>query len=149
MTTSNFSRLAAANFLHLPAGVQPKVLGQKTLGEIGSWIEGAPVGILVADDQLSIAFLNALARPLFTSVPNVVGKSWADVLRQHWTEDAANEVITVITNALASGAPYSSIDFSADRIDLKQEQRFHWEVHRVLTADARTIIVCYFVGPVS
>jgi len=135
--------------MHLPAAVQPKFLGQKTLDEIGSWIEGAAVGILVADEQLRITFLNQLARPLFASVTSVVGKFWPDILRLHWTEDAANEVITVITKALASGVPYSSIDFSADRIDLKHEQRFHWEVHRVLTGDARTILVCYFVGPVA
>lgn len=134
--------------MHLPVQVQPKGLAQKTLPQISSWIEDAAVGVLVADDQLRIACLNQLARPLFRMVPDVVGKSWPEVLRLHWTEDAANEVITVINKTLATGVPYSSIDFSADRIDLAHEQRFHWEVHRVVTSDGHSILVCYFVGPV-
>lgn len=125
------------------------MLARLTRDEIGAWIETAPVGILVADDRLRITGLNQLARPLFQMVPDVVGKFWPEVLRLHWTEDAANEVITVITKTLATGVPYSSIDFSADRIDLAREQRFHWEVHRIVTRDAQALLVCYFVGPVA
>jgi PAS domain-containing protein len=139
----------AADFLHLPEDVRPQALSPMKLQDIGAAIENSAVGILVADDDLRISALNRRARPLFAGVPDVLGKPWPEILRLHWTEDAAAAVTMIVTKTLATGVPYSSIGFSADRADLQRKQSFHWEVHRIAAANARRLLVCYFVGPLE
>lgn len=76
-----------------------------------------------------------------------MGKLWPVFLREYWAPDAAAEVIRIIEKTLATGIPFSSIAFSGARAGENREERYDWEVHRIVTADRQRMLVCYFVGP--
>lgn len=68
-----------------------------------------------------------------------------EFLRGYWSPDAADQTIEVFANTLATGIPYSCIQFTADRARAARPESFNWEVHRLVTSDAKRMLICYFV----
>lgn len=114
--------------------------------EILARIADAPVAIF-ATEELRIVAINRLAAPSFAQNPHVIGKEWPTFLDEYWTPDAAAEVNAIVHNTLTTGTPFSSMGFTATKAADGKEARYDWEVHRILTADSRRMLLCYFVGP--
>ncbi len=116
------------------------------MSEVVSTIHDAPVAIF-ATHELRIIAINHTAAPAFAQDPEVVGKLWPDFLREYWTPDAAIEVTQIIEKTLETGIPFSSLAFTGTRAADGRQERYDWEVHRIVTADRKRMLVCYFVGP--
>lgn len=65
----------------------------------------------------------------------------------HWPAETADEVIDLVRRTLTTGTPHSSLDFHDVRIDAGLKEYYHWDIHRITTADGIGMVGCYFVGP--
>ena len=135
----------APEFLVLPANLRPGSLVLLTKRELMDLIEDAPLSIFLTE-ELRIAAINRYALPTFGQVSGSLGMELPDFLRRYWAPDAADQTISVFKNTLATGTPYSCIHFTADRAGAPRQESYHWEVHRLVTADAKRMLVCYFVS---
>lgn len=135
------------DFLAIPEEYLPRTLSRAEPGQLDAAIEDAPLGILLLDDQLRFRHLNQKARPIFAGLGEVKNKPWVEVLLLHWRAETAETVIQFARRALETGIGYSSLNFSDQRIDLKAEEVYHWDVHPVTLSDGTKYLACYFVGP--
>jgi hypothetical protein len=134
----------APEFLVLPKQLLASALGHLTQREVLAVVEEAPIATFLTE-ELRIIAINALARPTFSQIPDAIGMELPEFLRRYWSPDAADQTIEVFKNTLATGAPYSCIQFTADRARVARTESFNWEVHRLLSADAKRMLICYFV----
>jgi|GEM_PF-3880569 len=142
-------RTAIADFLAIPEEFLPRTLGRIDPSSLGLAIEHAPLGIILFDEEVRFRHLNRLARPLFSSLGEVRGRPWIEILRLHWPEETADSVIQFAHRALQTGMGYSSLNFSDLRSDLRTEEAYHWDVHPVVLSDGSKYLACYFVGPLA
>lgn len=136
----------AGQFLVLPESVRPHVLTQLRADDVMRVAKAAPVAIFLTE-ELRIVAINDAAAPFFAEYGQVIGLQWPDFLRKNWTLETAEEVVTIVTKTLATGTPYSSIAFVGERADGGPNAPYDWEVHRILTADGKRMLICYFMGP--
>lgn len=133
----------APGFLVLPKELGRTALEALTQREVLAVVEDAPVATFLTD-ELRITAINAFARPTFSQVPNALGMELPEFLRRYWAPDAAEQTTSVFLNTLETGTPYSCIQFTADRASAPGRETYHWEVHRLITADAKRMLICYF-----
>lgn len=138
----------APGFLVLPKELGREALQDLTLQEVLAVVEDAPVATFLTEEFRIIA-INASARPTFSQIPAALGMELPDFLRRYWAPEAADQTISVFMNTLRTGAPYSCIQFTADRASLPRSETYHWEVHRLVTTDAKRMLICYFVQVVA
>ncbi len=137
---------APSQFLVLPEAVRPSSLSQLTAAEVIVAIADAPLAMFVTE-ELRIVAINRRAQPAFAQDPQVIGKLWPVFLREYWAPEAAAEVTRIVERTLQTGTPFSSIGFAAPRAAERREERYDWEVHRIVTADQKRMLACYFAGP--
>ncbi len=134
----------APEFLVLPKQLLASALGHLTLREVTAVVEEAPIATFLTE-ELRIIAINAFARPTFSQIPDALGMELPEFLRRYWSPDAADQTIAVFKNTLETGTPYSCIQFTADRANTPRTESFNWEVHRLVTTDAKRMLICYFV----
>lgn len=149
MSKTTTEKKTTREIFEIPDAIRPLTLSRITSNRLNRAVEDASLGILITDSTLRISYLNARARPLFASLGPVVGKPWIDVLRAHWPEDVAQLVADIAARTLKTGTPYSSVAFSEERIDLKHDESYHWDIHRVTCSDGVNHVLCYFSGPLD
>lgn len=131
-------------FLVLPPQLLASALGRLTLREVVAVAEQAPIAAFLTE-ELRIVAINAFARPTFSQIPGALGMDLPEFLRRYWAADAADQTISVFKNTLETGSPYSCIQFTADRANVPRHETYNWEVHRLVTTDAKRMLICYFV----
>lgn len=131
------------DFLALPKQLQKDALAHLTMGQVIAVVEDAPIATFLTE-ELRIIAINGFARPTFSQIPGALGMELPEFLRRYWAPDAADQTISVFTNTLKTGTPYSCIQFTADRANSPNHETFNWEVHRLVTADAKRMLICYF-----
>jgi hypothetical protein len=131
-------------FLILPEKLRAVALAHLTLREVMAVVEDAPIATFLTE-ELRIIAINAYARPTFSQVPGALGMELPEFLRGYWAPDAADQTIEVFKHTLEVGTPYSCIQFTADRATTPGTESYNWEVHRLVTADAKRMLICYFV----
>jgi hypothetical protein len=134
----------APEFLILPEQLRSIALAHLTLREVMAVVEDAPVATFLTE-ELRIIAINAFARPTFFQIPGALGMELPEFLRRYWAPDAAGQTIEVFKHTLEVGTPYSCIQFTADRATAPRTESYNWEVHRLVTADAKRMLICYFV----
>ena len=128
----------------LPKQLRKEALENLTLREVIAVVEDAPIATFLTE-ELRIIAINRFARPTFNQIPGALGMDLPEFLGRYWAPDAADQTISVFRHTLATGTPYSCIQFTANRADEPRPESFNWEVHRLVTADARRMLICYFV----
>lgn len=144
---SRFHRLMSKNareFLVLPQHLRTDALARLTMRAAMTLIEDAPIAVFLTEEMRIVA-INAFARPTFAQIPGALGMELPEFLSRYWAPDAADQTISVFRNTLETGTPYSCIQFTADRASTATTETYNWEVHRLVTADAKRMLVCYFV----
>ncbi len=131
------------NFLAVPDNVRTDALGRLTMRAAMAVIEEAPIAIFLTE-ELRIVAINGCARPTFSQIPGALGMELPEFLSRYWAPDAADQTISVFTHTLETGTPYSCIQFTADRASAPATETYNWEVHRLVTADAKRMLICYF-----
>jgi len=132
------------DFLVLPKQLRKGALEYLTMREVMAVVEDAPIATFLTE-ELRIVAINGFARPTFSQIPGAMGMDLPEFLRRYWAPDAADQTIAVFRNTLETGTPYSCIQFTADRAGAPRHETYNWEVHRLVTADVRRMLICYFV----
>eukprot|EP00913_Durusdinium_trenchii_P008905 g8371.t1 len=107
-------------------------------------IEKSPLGIYVVDSQFRVSIVSEGAAPAFRNVQPVIGRDFGDVMHTIWPESFANEAIHIFRHTLETGETYVSPGLTEKRRDIGAIESYEWQVNRVMLADGRFGVVCYF-----
>lgn len=107
-------------------------------------VEQSPLGIYTVDADFRIANVSAGAAPAFRNVQPVIGRDFAEVMHTIWPEPFASEVLAIFRRVLETGEPYVSPGLTEKRKDIGEIESYEWQVNRVILADGRPGVVCYY-----
>jgi PAS domain S-box-containing protein len=107
-------------------------------------VERSPLGIYTVDADFRIANVSAGSMPAFRNVQPLIGRDFAEVMRIIWPERFASEAIAIFRRVLETGEPYVSPGLTEKRKDIGTIESYEWQVNRVMLADGRFGVVCYF-----
>lgn len=112
--------------------------------EFEALLNQAPVGIYLLDGDLRIRQVNTAAMPVFSSIPDLIGRDLESVVRLVRGKARAAEVVPIFRNTLLTGESYEaphSVEYEADD---GAKQYFDWRVDRIPLPDGGYGVVCYF-----
>jgi len=104
----------------------------------------APLGVYLVDADLRIAQVNPVALPVFSDIPNLIGRDFDEVVHVLWEEPYADEIMTLFRHTLETGDPYVAPERIERRLDRDVTESYEWRIDRILLADGRFGVVCYF-----
>ena len=107
-------------------------------------INQSPVGIFLLDARLRFQHVNPKAQPVFGGIGSIVGRELTEVLRLHWPESVAQQLLGPFRHTLATGEPFIQKGFTGERKDRNSVEYYDWEIHRLTLPDGQLGIVCYF-----
>jgi signal transduction histidine kinase/CheY-like chemotaxis protein len=81
---------------------------------------------------------------VFAQVRPLIGRDFADVLRQIWPEPFATEAIKIFRHTLDTGEPYHSPSTVEKRQDIDVVESYDWKTERLTLPDGRWGVVCHF-----
>lgn len=117
-----------------PAGMEP----------FPDLLSHAPIGVYVVNHELRVCEANAMARQIFGSHPDLIGRELSEMMHSRWAEPYAQSVIRAFRHTLATGEPYADPQNSALRLDVQKIVHYEWEIRRIVLADGRYGVACYF-----
>ena len=136
------SRRAALNLME-DAVQAAEVLGQRT-AQYETLLNRAPIGVYLVDADFAIRQVNPIARPFFGEIPDLIGRSFEEVIHLLWTQECADETVRIFRHTLETGEPYEAAERSEYRIDRKVTEYYDWRVHRIPLPEGGYGVVCYF-----
>ena len=104
----------------------------------------APIGVYVVDDQLRIVQVNPKAMPLFGNIQPLLGRCWAEVVRELWSKRVADAAEKRFRHTLKTGEPYQSPEFVERRKDTRVTEAYEWQIQRVTLPSGDHRVVCFF-----
>lgn len=113
-------------------------------GQFETLLNQAPLGVYVVDADFRVLHANPTARAVFSKVPELIGNDFDQVLRALSPRDYADEVSNIFRYTLETGEPYVVPERSTRRFGAQGQKYFEWRVDRMLLADGRYGVVCYF-----
>jgi PAS domain S-box-containing protein len=107
--------------------------------------QATPVGVYLVDADFRIRDVNPVARELFGSVPDLVGRDFGEVLRLVREPEYAVEVERLFRHTLETGEPFISSERALKRPDRGGATEYYeWQIHRIPLPDGRHGVVCHF-----
>jgi PAS domain S-box-containing protein len=109
-----------------------------------SLIEQAPIGTYVVDAQLRLRQINPVARPAFSGIEPLIGRSLEGVVEILWGGEVGAGILARFRHTLETGERYISPRFAQVRNDRGNEEAYEWEIQRVVLPEGGYGVVCYF-----
>ena len=116
----------------------------EALSQFEALFEHAPLGVYLVDDDMRIAAVNPVARPVFGDIPDLIGRDFEQVIRILWPEAYAREIIRQFRHTLQTGEPHHTAEHDEVRVDRQVREIYEWQIHRIPIAGERRGVVCYF-----
>ena len=107
-------------------------------------VNQAPLGIVLVDAQLRIRQVNPIARPMFGSIADVVGRDFDEVVHILWEKEYADEIMQVFRHTLQTGESYHTPERIEPRLDRKITEYYEWRTDRIPLSEGGYGVVCYF-----
>jgi PAS domain S-box-containing protein len=108
-------------------------------------LDRAPLGVYLVDADFRIREVNPIARSLFCDIPGgVVDRDFAEITRILWGKQYADETVRIFRHTLDTGEPYVTPERAQLRIDRGTSEYYEWRLDRIILADGRYGVVCYF-----
>ncbi len=107
-------------------------------------IRSSPFGIYVIDDEFRLREISHGAQKVFQTVRPLIGRDFAEVLRQIWPEPFATEAILHFRHTLQTGEPYAAPQTVEHRADIPAMEAYDWRIERVKLPSGKQGVVCYF-----
>ena len=104
----------------------------------------APLGVYLVDADLRIAQVNPIALKVFGDIPNLIGREFDEVVHLLWQKPYADELLRTFQHTLETGEPYIAPERIERRLDRDVTESYEWRIDRILLADGRFGVVCYF-----
>ena len=107
-------------------------------------VHQSPVGIYIVDNDFRITQVNPIARPVFGDIPDLIGRDFDNVIHILWEQSYADELTARFRHTLETGEPYETPARTQFRVDRGLVEYYAWRVDRIMLADGRYGVVCYF-----
>ncbi len=107
-------------------------------------LKQAPLGVYLVDADLRIAQVNPVALPVFGDISNLIGRDFDEVVHVLWEKPYADEIMTLFRHTFETGEPYVAPERIERRSDRDVIESYEWRIDRILLADGRFGVVCYF-----
>ena len=104
----------------------------------------APMGVFLITDDFCISQANPVACQVWPSSPTLIGRNFEELMRSLWPAAMADDIVKKYRHTLASGEPYRATDIADKRIDHGGNEYYEWQINRIVLADGRYGVVCYF-----
>jgi len=104
----------------------------------------APLGVYLVDADLRIAQVNPIALSVFGDIPNLIGRDFDEVVHLIWEKPYADELLRIFQHTLKTGEPYIAPERIERRFDRGVTESYEWRIVRIVLADGRLGVVCYF-----
>lgn len=109
-----------------------------------SVVERSPLGIYTVDADFRFAHASLGTRAAFRDIDPLIGRDFAEVVRQVWPEPFSEDVISRFRHTLATGEPFRAPTAIERRRDTDEIEAYDWTVERVTMPDGRYGVVCNF-----
>jgi PAS domain S-box-containing protein len=103
-----------------------------------------PFGVYLIDADFRLREVSLGAQKVFANVRPLLGRDFAEVLRQVWPEPFATEAIGRFRHTLETGEAYAAPSTLQQRNDTDDVESYDWRIEQVLLPDGRPGVVCYF-----
>ena len=117
---------------------------QELAAEYETLLNRAPVGIYLIDSDFRFRLVNPVARPVFRSISNLIGRDFEEVIRILWPKDFADEMISIFRHALKTGESYSAPERGERREDTGAVEYYEWRIDRIRLPEGSFGVVAYF-----
>jgi PAS domain S-box-containing protein len=107
-------------------------------------VEQSPFGVYAIDADFRLVQISAGARKVFENVRPLLGRDFAEVMRQIWPEPFAGEAIGLFRHTLETGEPYHAPSTVERRRDSGELESYDWKIERIRLPDGRWGVVCHF-----
>lgn len=107
-------------------------------------VENSPFGIYVVDADFRLSQVGVGAQKVFENVHPLIGRDFAEVLREIWQEPFAGEAIATFRRTLETGEPYHAPSTIEQRHDIAEVEAYDWKIERITMPDGRFGVVCHF-----
>ena len=107
-------------------------------------LEGVPLGVYLVDQDLRLRHANSLTVRIFGKIPDLIGRDFAEVVRQLWPRAYADEILERFRHTLATGEPYATPERGETRLDLGVTEYYAWQILRLPLPEGGFGVVCYF-----
>lgn len=105
----------------------------------------APMAVYLVDADFRLCAANPLAQPAFAGIPGGgIGRDFAEVMHTLWKDDFAEEAVRRFRHTLETGEPYVAPLLIDERADLGVVESYEWRINRIVMADGRFAVICYF-----
>ena len=102
------------------------------------------MGIFLLTDNLCISQANPVARKVWPSSPELIGRNFEELMRSLWPAVMADNIIQKYRHTLATGKSYKATDIADQRIDHGGYEYYEWQINRMALSNGRYGVVCYF-----
>ena len=109
-----------------------------------SLIEKAPFGLYVVDARFRLQHVSSGAEHVFGHIDPYLGRDFAEVLRQVWSEPFVSKAIAHFRHTLLTGEPYAEKELTEQRLDIHTQESYDWRIERIHMPDGQYGVVCYF-----
>ncbi|MEO7135987.1 MAG: ATP-binding protein [Vicinamibacterales bacterium] len=107
-------------------------------------VDQSPFGIYAVNADFRLVQVSAGAQKVFAQVRPLLGRDFAEVLRQIWPEPFATQAVDIFRHTLASGEPYHAPSTVETRGDTGVLESYDWKTERTMLPDGRWGVVCHF-----
>jgi PAS domain S-box-containing protein len=136
--------------LHVPASAAPvpardsTPVPHKRTAQLVALLDAAPIGIYVVDADFRLYEANAVACSVFGAGTGWIGRDFDELIHVLWPNPYADDLLRQFRRTLETGEPYVHPEHSEERLDRHDVEHYEWQIHRVMLADDRPGVVCYF-----
>jgi PAS domain S-box-containing protein len=107
-------------------------------------VEQSPFGIYAVDADFRLVQVSVGAQKVFENVRPLIGRDFAEVLREVWSEPFASDAIAIFRQVLASGEAFHAPTTVEKRQNITAVEAYDWKVERIILPDGRPGAVCHF-----
>ena len=107
-------------------------------------VAGAPLGVYLVDADFRLAEVNPTALPVFKGIPQLLGRSFEEIVRIIWPEGLASAVLDKFRHTMETGEPFHDPELVEVRADRGTAEYYDWRIDRMRLPDGRFGVVCYF-----
>jgi PAS domain S-box-containing protein len=117
---------------------------RQSRAQLQTLIANSPYGVCLIDADLRVCEANPTACHTFGDVPDLVGRDFAELMRDLWPQEQAEEILAIFQRTLETGHPYRNSELVRRRLGREETQYYDWQAHRIPLSDGRYGVVCYF-----
>jgi len=107
-------------------------------------VDRSRFGIYAIDADFRVAQVSNGAQKVFENVRPLIGRDFAEVMRNLWSEPFASKAISRFRHTLMTGEAFHEPGTVERRADINATEAYDWKIERIVMPDERFGVVCHF-----